>query len=187
MKISTSEFRKGLKIEMDGVPYKIVDLVHVQQKRRAVLRTKLKNVLTGATAERSFISGDSVEKPDLEEKRMEFLYADGDVLIFMDLETYEQISIDSKVIEDIVPYMKENEQVTVLFYNGNPISAELPQFIEVEIAETEPGIKGNTVTTSFKPAKLATGGNIMVPLFINEGDIVKLHSDDFSYVERVKN
>ncbi len=186
MQIPTSDFRKGLRIEIDGVPYKIVDMTHIQQKRRAVVKVKLRNILSGSIAERTFISGDRVERPDIEEKEMEFLYRDGELLYFMDNETYEQISIEQQVLEDIIPYMQENEQVTVLFYNGSPISAELPQFIEVEIAETDPGFKGDTVTTSFKPAKLVTGGTVMVPLFLSSGDTIKISTGDFSYVERVK-
>lgn len=186
MQISTSDFRRGLKIEIDGVPYKIVDMTHIQQKRRAVVKTKLRNILSGSIAERTFISGDRVEKPDLEEKEMEFLYADGDIYNFMDNETYEQITVDKKVIDDVVDYMKENEQITMLFYNGNPISAELPQFVELEIEETEPGFKGDTVTTSFKPAKMVTGGTVMVPLFLNTGDVIKVSTVEFTYVERVK-
>ena len=136
--ISTSEFRRGLKIEMEGVPYVIVDLVHIQQKRRAVIKTKLRNILTGAISEYTFLNGDKVEKPDVEERVMEYLYHDGDLYHFMDHETYEQITIDHHLIEDVIPYMKENEKITVQFYNGKPISVELPQFIELEVAETEP-------------------------------------------------
>ncbi|HDT11374.1 MAG TPA: elongation factor P [bacterium] len=186
MQISTSSFRKGLKIEIDGTPYKIVDMTHIQQKRRAVVKTKLKNILSGSIAERTFVSGERVEKPDLEEKEMEFLYSEGDIYHFMDKETFEQISIDKKIIDDVVPYMKENEQMAVQFYNGSPISADLPQFIEIEVAETDPGFKGDTVTTSFKPAKLVTGGTVMVPLFVSTGDIIKISTDEFKYVERVK-
>ena len=142
MAIQTSEFRKGLRIEIEGVPYKIVDMSHIQQKRRAVIKTKLRNILSGSIAERTFLSGERVDKPDLEEKVMEYLYTDGDHFYFMDNETFDQISIDEKVIEDVIPYMKENEKVTVLFYNGRPLSVDLPQFIEIEIAETDPGFKG---------------------------------------------
>ncbi len=186
MQISTSEFKRGLKIEIDGSPFQIVEMNHIQQKRRAVVKTKLRNILTGSIAERTFISGEKVDKPDLEEKEMEFLYTDGDMYHFMDLESFEQIIIDSAIIEDVVAYMKENEKVTVLFYNGAPISVELPQFVIIEIAETEPGFKGDTVTTSYKPATLVTGGNVMVPLFINSGDIIKVSTEEFTYIERVK-
>jgi len=168
------------------VPYKIIEMNHIQQKRRAVVKTKLKNILTGAIHINSFNSGEKVDKPDLEEKDMEYLYPDGDLYYFMDNETYEQIAIDINVIDDVVPYLKENEKVAVQFYNGTPISAELPMFVEIEIAETDPGFKGDTVTTSFKPAKLITGGNVMVPLFLNSGEIIKINTSDFSYVERVK-
>ncbi|MCK5808323.1 elongation factor P [bacterium] len=186
MQIQTSEFKKGLKIEIDNTPFRIVEMSHIQQKRRAVVKVKLRNILTGSIAERTFVSGDRVGKPDIEEKEMEFLYPDGELLYFMDSETYDQIAIDSNLIEDIVPYMKENEQVTVLFYNGQPISAELPQFISVEVKETDPGFKGDTVTTSYKSALLVTGGTVMVPLFLNTGDTIKISTGDFTYVERVK-
>lgn len=186
MQIQTSDFRKGMKIEIDNTPFKIVEMSHIQQKRRAVIKVKLRNILSGAIAERTFVSGDRVGKPDIEEKEMEFLYPDGELLYFMDNETYDQIAIDSLVLEDIIPYMKENEQVTVLFYNGAPISAELPQFITVQIEETDPGFKGDTVTTSFKSAKLVTGGSVMVPLFLNTGDTIKISTGEFTYVERVK-
>jgi elongation factor P len=186
MQISTSDFRKGLRIEIDGTPYQIIEMTHIQQKRRAVIKTKLRNILSGSIAERTFLSGERVDKPDLEEKEMEYLYSDGEIYNFMDLETYEQISIDNKVIEDVIPYMKENEHITVQFYNGSPISADLPQFIEIEIAETDPGFKGDTVTTSFKPAKLVTGGTVMVPLFVSTGDVIRIGTEDLRYVERVK-
>ncbi|HQM84570.1 MAG TPA: elongation factor P [bacterium] len=186
MAIQTSEFRKGLRIEIDGIPYQIVELQHIQQKRRAVIKAKLRNVLSGSIAERTFLSGERVDKPDLEEKVMEYLYADGDHYYFMDSESFEQISIDEKVIEDAIPYMKENEKVTVLFYNGSPISLDLPQFIELEIVETDPGFKGDTVTTSYKPAKLVTGGQVMVPLFISTGDVIRISTEEFTYIERVK-
>jgi len=186
MAIQTSEFRKGLRIEIDGIPYQIVELQHIQQKRRAVIKAKLRNVLSGSIAERTFLSGERVDKPDLEEKVMEYLYTDGDHYYFMDSESFEQISIDEKVIEDAIPYMKENEKVTVLFYNGSPISLDLPQFIELEIVETDPGFKGDTDTTSYKPAKLVTGGQVMVPLFISTGDVIRISTEEFTYIERVK-
>lgn len=186
MAIQTSEFRKGLRIEIEGTPYQIVDLSHIQQKRRAVIKTKLRNILTGSIAERTFLSGERVDKPDLEEKDMEFLYTDGDHFYFMDNETFEQISIDERVIEDAIPYMKENEKVKVQFYNGQPISLDLPQFVEIEIIETDPGFKGDTVTTSYKPAKLVTGGQVMVPLFVSTGDVIRVSTEEFTYIERVK-
>lgn len=186
MQISTSEFKRGLKIEIDGSPYQIVDMNHIQQKRRAVVKTKLKNILTGSIAERTFVSGERVGKPDLEEKDMEYLYTDGDLYNFMDLDTFEQITIDSSIIEKEIPYMKENEKVVVLFYNEIPISLELPQFVIIEIAETDPGFKGDTVTTSYKPATLVTGGGVMVPLFMNPGDLIKVSTEEFTYIERVK-
>ncbi len=185
--ISTSEFRRGLKIEMEGVPYAIVDLVHIQQKRRAVIKTKLRNILTGAISEYTFLNGDKVERPDVEEKTMEYLYHDGDHYHFMDQETFEQITIDESLISDVVPFLKENEKLTVQFYNGRPISVELPQFIELEVAETEPGVRGDTVTNTWKSAKVSTGGVVQVPLFVNAGDIIRINTaENFSYVERVK-
>jgi len=186
MSIQTSEFRRGLKIEMEGIPYQIVEMQHIQQKRRAVIKTKLRNVLNGSIAEYTFLSGERVDSPDLEEKNMEYLYQDGDHYIFMDNESFEQLPIDEKVIEDVIPYMPENTQVTVQFYNGSPISVQLPQFIELEVTDTEPGFKGDTVTTSYKPAKVSTGGQVMVPLFISNGDVIKISTEEFTYIERVK-
>lgn len=186
MAIQTSDFKKGLRIEIEGIPYRIVDMSHIQQKRRAVIKTKLKNILTGTSAERTFVSGERVDTPDLEEKAMEYLYTDGDHFYFMDDESFEQISIDEVIIEDVIPFMKENEKITVLFYNGKPISIDLPQFIELEVAETDPGFKGDTVTTSYKPAKLVTGGSVMVPLFISTGDIIKISTEEYTYIERIK-
>ncbi|HNT26625.1 MAG TPA: elongation factor P [bacterium] len=185
--ISTSEFRRGLKIEMEGVPYAIVDMVHIQQKRRAVIKTKLRNILSGSISEYTFLNGDKVEKPDLDERTMEYLYHDGDHYHFMDQESFEQITIDERIIEDAIPFMRENERVLVQFYNGSPISVELPQFIELTIAETEPGYKGDTVTSSFKPAKVTTGGTVQVPMFVGVGDVVRVNTaENFKYVERVK-
>jgi translation elongation factor P len=186
MSIQTSEFRRGLKIEMEGIPYQIVEMQHIQQKRRAVIKTKLRNVLNGSIAEYTFLSGERVDSPDLEEKNMEYLYQDGEHYIFMDNESFEQLPIDEKVIEDVIPYMPENTQVTVQFYNGSPISVQLPQFIELEVTDTEPGFKGDTVTTSYKPAKVSTGGQVMVPLFISNGDVIKISTEEFTYIERVK-
>ena len=186
MSIQTSEFRRGLKIEMEGIPYQIVEMQHIQQKRRAVIKTKLRNVLNGSIAEYTFLSGERVDSPDLEEKNMEYLYQDGDHYIFMDNESFEQLPIDEKVINDVIPYMPENTQVTVQFYNGSPISVQLPQFIELEVTDTEPGFKGDTVTTSYKPAKVSTGGQVMVPLFISNGDVIKISTEEFTYIERVK-
>ncbi len=185
--ISTSEFRKGLKIEMDGIPYNIVDLTHIQQKRRAVIKTKLRNILSGAIAEHTFLNGEKVDKPDLEERNMEYLYHDDDHYHFMDQESFEQLTIDERLIEDAIPFMRENEKVLVQFYNGSPISVDLPQFVELEISETEPGFRGDTVTSAFKSAKVVTGGTVQVPLFINTGDVVRINTaEDFRYVERVK-
>lgn len=185
--ISTSEFRKGLKIEMDGIPYNIVDLTHIQQKRRAVIKTKLRNILSGAIAEHTFLNGEKVDKPDLEERNMEYLYHDDDHYHFMDQESFEQLTIDERLIEDAIPFMRENEKVLVQFYNGSPISVDLPQFVELEISETEPGFRGDTVTSAFKSAKVVTGGTVQVPLFINAGDVIRINTaEDFRYVERVK-
>lgn len=143
--ISTSEFRKGLKIEMEGTPYAIVDLVHIQQKRRAVIKAKLRNILSGAIAEHTFLNGEKVDKPDLEEKNMEYLYHDGDHYHFMDQETFEQLTIEEKLIEDAIMLMREKEKVIVQLYNGNPISVDLPKFVELEICENEKGLRGDKV------------------------------------------
>ncbi len=184
---STAEFKKGLKVEIDGIPYVIVDFQHVKPgKGGAFVRTKLKNLLNGRVVDQTFRSGEKVEKPDLEEKEMQYLYREGDRYCMMDNETYEQIMLTEEQMGDGRLYLIDNLNVEVLFYNKQPITVELPNFVELAIAQTEPGVKGDTAAGGTKPATLESGATVQVPLFINEGDRVKVDTRTGAYIERVK-
>ena len=183
----TKQFRKHLKIELEGVPFAIVDFQHVSPgKGSAFTRTKLKNMLTGAVIEKTFKSGDKVDKPDLEQHEFQYLYREGDHFYFMNTANYEQQPIDGKVIGDAADYLKENTITQIQFHNGKAIGIDLPTFVELTIKQTEPGHKGDTVTGANKPAILETGAKIGVPLFVSEGDMVRVDTRDGSYVEKVK-
>ena len=182
---STSDFRNGLKIEFEGDPYIIVYFQHVKPgKGGAFVRTKLKNLKTGAVIEHTFRSGDKVEKPDLEDREMQFMYRMEKACHFMDTRTYEQIYLDEDHVGEAGNYLVENLPVKIQFYRGEPIGIELPIFIELRIVETEPGIRGDTVSGASKPAKLESGAVVQVPLFFNEGDRVKVDTRTGSYIER---
>ncbi|MCX7770690.1 MAG: elongation factor P [Proteobacteria bacterium] len=183
---STADFKKGLKIEFNGEPYEIIDFQHVKMGRGgAIVRTKMKNLKTGYVMENTFRSGEKVERPNLEEKEMQFLYKSDNDYVFMDNESYEQINISEGLVGDNKDYLMENMNVRILFFQGNPIGIELPTFVELKVVETVPGIKGDTVSGGGKPAKLETGATIQVPLFINEGDVIKIDTRTGTYIERV--
>lgn len=183
----TSDFRRGLKIEIDGEPYMILEFQHVKPgKGNAFSRTKLKNLLTGNVLDRTFKSGERVGKPDMVEKEMQFLYRQEDDFYFMDSDSYEQIAITRDQLQGADAYLVENVKVTVLFFNGRPITTDLPNFVEVTIAATDPGVKGDTASGGSKPATLETGAVIQVPLFINEGEKIRVDTRTGQYVERVK-
>lgn len=183
---STADFRKGLKIEIEGKPYIIVDFLHVKPgKGGAFVRTKLKSLVTGAVLERTFRSGEKVDRPRLEEKHMQYLYRDSDGFHFMDTDTYDQIFITSDHVGDSASFLSESLELTVLYHDGAPISLELPTFVELPIASTEPGVKGDTASGGTKPARLSTGLMVQVPLFVNEGDILKIDTRTGEYIERV--
>ena len=182
----TNQFRKGLKIELDGTPYAIVDFQFVSPgKGSAFVRTKIKNLLNGNVIERTFKSGDKVDKPDLENTEFQYLYMDGEHFVFMNTGNYEQMPIDASVVGDSKDFLKENLPVQILFFNGKAISLELPTFVEVLIVETEPGFKGDTATNTLKPAIVETGAKINVPLHVKEGDKIKVDTRDYKYVEKV--
>ncbi len=184
---STAEFKKGLKIELDGVPYAIVDFQHVKPgKGGAFVRTKLKSLLTGRVLDQTFRSGEKVKRPDLMEREMQYLYREGDRFCMMDNETYEQIMLTEEQVGEARLYLTENLDVKVLFFNKQPVAAEVPLFVELEVAQTEPGVKGDTAAGGTKPATLESGVTIQVPLFINEGDRVKVDTRTGGYIERVK-
>jgi elongation factor P len=184
---STAEFKKGLKVELDGTPFVIVDFQHVKPgKGGAFVRTKLKNLLNGRVVDQTFRSGEKVEKPDLMERNMQFLYREGDQCCMMDNETYEQIMLTDEQVGEARLYLIENMTVEVLFFNQKPVAVELPLFVELEIAQTEPGVKGDTAAGGSKPATLESGATVQVPLFINEGDRIKVDTRTGTYIERVK-
>jgi elongation factor P len=184
---STAEFKKGLKIELDGVPYAIVDFQHVKPgKGGAFVRTKLKSLLTGRVLDQTFRSGEKVKRPDLMEREMQYLYREGDRFCMMDNETYEQIMLTEDQVGEARLYLTENLDVKILFFNQQPVGVEVPLFVQLEVAQTEPGVKGDTAAGGTKPATLESGVTIQVPLFISEGERVKVDTRTGTYIERVK-
>lgn len=183
---TTQNFRNGLKIEYEGDPYIIVEFQHVKPgKGGAFVRTKIKNLITGRVLDPTFKSGDKVGKPDMDDKEMQFLYRDGEHYTFMDNTSYEQVMIDSDVVGDASRWLKENTDTSVMFWNGKPIGVTLPNFVELTITSCEPGVRGDTAQGATKPAVLETGASVHVPLFINEGETIKIDTRTESYVERV--
>ncbi len=184
--ISAGDFRKGITFEMDGEIYTIVDFQHVKPgKGAAFVRTKIKNIKTGATLEKSFNPNDKYPRAHIETKEMQYLYNDGDLYYFMDLETYEQIPLNVDQVEDAVKYIKENMNAIIKFHKGEAFSVDPPNFVELEVIDTEPGFKGDTATGANKPAIVETGASINVPLFINKGDIIRIDTRTGEYMERV--
>ena len=182
----TTDISKGLMVEIDGYPYTVTDFQFVNPgKGSAFTRCRFKNLLTGAVLERTYKSGEKLQEANVEERSMEYIYYNGECYAFMDNASYEQIEIPAKKVGDDAGFMKEGTTVKVLFYNGEAVSITLPTFVEVEVSETIVADKGNTVTTSFKPATLATGGTVQVPMFVKTGDVLKIDTRDKSYVERV--
>jgi len=186
MMASTSEFRKGLRILLEDEPFVIVDFQHVKPgKGGAFVRTRIKSLVTGNVLDRTFRSGDKVDLPELEESQMQFLYKEEDKFYFMDTNTYDQIFINEKSLGDAKNYIKEGLTIEVLFYKGNPIGVEIQNFVDLKIVKTEPGIRGDTATNVTKPALLESGYTIQVPLFVEEGEVVKIDTRTGQYIERV--
>ena len=183
--ISASEFRNGVTFEMDGKVMQVIEFQHVKPgKGAAFVRTKYKNVITGAVVERSFNPTDKYPTAYIERKDMQYLYSDGDLYYFMDMETYEQQPIDKSKLGPAFQFVKENMEVKVLSYKGNVFGVEPPNFVELEVTETDPGFKGDTATNATKPATLETGAEIKVPLFINQGDMIRIDTRTGEYMER---
>lgn len=184
---STADFRKGLKIEWEGKPYLIVDFQHVKPgKGGAFVRTKLKNMINGRVIDQTFRSGEKVGIPDLEEKEMQYLYREGDQFVFMDNDTYDQIYLSREQVGEQAHFLQENINLKVLYFKKEPIGLELPNFVELTVTSTEPGVRGDTATGANKPATLETGAVIQVPLFISEGDRIRVDTRTGEYLERVK-
>jgi len=184
---NTSDIKNGLKIELDGQPFTVVYFMFVKPgKGTAFTRTKLKNLLNGNVIERTFRTGEKLEEADVVTSQMQFLYDDGDSYHFMNTDTYEQVAIPSEVIGNASDFLLEEMKVDVLFYKANPVNIELPQFVELEVAYTEPAVKGNTSQGATKEAEMQTGAKVQVPLFIERGDVLKIDTNEGKYVERAR-
>lgn len=184
---STSDIRKNLKIEIDGTPFAVVDFQFVKPgKGNAFTRCRLKNMITGAVLDRTFKTGEKLEPAHLEEHDMQFLYEDGGMYHFMNNENYEQVAIDAGHVGDAVNYLVENLNVSILYFKGKPLGINLPFTVELEVAATEPGVKGDTASGATKPATLSTGATVLVPLFIQEGEKIVVDTRTGTYLERAK-
>jgi elongation factor P len=183
----TSDFRNGLIIRFKNDLYTVVEFQHVKPgKGGAFVRTTLKNLKSGRVLENTFRAGESIDPVRVERRKFQYLYRDGDFLVCMDNETYEQLPVNINLFDEGVKFLKESEEVDILFNGSEIINVEIPIFINLKVVETEPGFKGDTATNVMKPAKLETGANVAVPLFVNEGDVLKIDTRTGSYVERVK-
>jgi len=183
--ITAGEFKNGVTFELEGQVFQVVEFQHVKPgKGAAFVRTKLKNVITGATVEKTFSPTDKMPKAHIERKEMQYLYNDGDLYYFMDTETYEQTPLSKETIGDSLKFVKENMNVKILSFKGNVFGIEPPTFVELEVTETEPGFKGDTATCATKPATVETGAVVKVPLFIDQGDIIRIDTRTGEYLER---
>jgi elongation factor P len=185
MQVSTADFKKGLKIVFDGQPYAIVEFQHVKPgKGGAFVRTKLKHMRLGKVIDNTFRSGERVDLVDFEDKHMQFLYRD-DRYHFMDTETFEQVSLSDDEVGEAREFLREQTEVDVLYIDGSPVAVELPNFVELAIAKTDPGVRGDTAQGGTKPATLETGAVVQVPLFLNEGDVIRIDTRTGEYLARV--
>ncbi|WP_297811172.1 elongation factor P [uncultured Finegoldia sp.] len=184
--IQAGDFRKGTTFEMDGDVWQIIDFQHVKPgKGAAFVRTKIKSVMTGSNRDMTFNPNEKYEEARIETKEMQYLYNDGTLYYFMDPESYEQLPIDKESVEEAILYIKENDMATIKFFKGKAFQVSPPNFVELEITQTEPGIKGNTATGATKPATVETGATVNVPLFVNEGDKIKIDTRTGEYLSRV--
>ena len=183
--ITAGDFKKGITIEWDGGVWNIVDFQHVKPgKGAAFVRTKIKNVMTGAVVERTFNPTDKMPRAIIDTKEMQYLYNDGDLYYFMDPETYEQEPLSKDAVEEAVKYVKENMNVTIRYFKGKAFSVEAPNFVDLEVTKTEPGFKDDTASNTYKLATVETGYEIQVPLFINIGDVIKIDTRTGEYLSR---
>lgn len=186
MAVDTSQFRNGLKIELDGEPFTMIYFQHVKPgKGGAFVRTKLKNLRTGRVLDRTFRAGERLDEADVEERTMTYVYQDGENYVFMDTQTYDQTPFTPEQVGDARKFLKENLEVHVVLWRGRPIGVELPSFIEAAVTRCDPGVKGDTASGATKPATIETGAVLQVPLFIKEGDVLRVDTRTGEYVERV--
>ena len=184
--ISAGDFRNGITIEVDGNIFQIIEFQHVKPgKGAAFVRTKLKNIINGGVVEKTFRPTEKFPQARIDRKDMQYLYADGDLFTFMDTETYDQISLNRDTVGDALKFVKENEVCKVCSHNGSVFAVEPPLFVELEITDTEPGFKGDTATGASKPATVETGAVVSVPLFVNQGDKIKIDTRTGEYLSRV--
>ena len=184
-KKSAGEFRNGMTLEIEGNVYQVLEFLHVKPgKGAAFVRTKLKNVIDGGVVERTFRPTETYDEAFIERKKMQYLYSDGDLYYFMDQETYDQIPVSKDTVGDSLKFVKENEEVTIVSYQGNPFSIEPPLTVELLITESEPGVKGNTATGATKPDIVETGAQVMVPLFVDQGETIKIDTRTGEYLSR---
>jgi elongation factor P len=183
----TSDIRKGLKVLMDGNPWVVVEFQFIKPgKGAAFTRTRFKNLMTGQVLEKNIRSGEKLEPADVEERKATFLYREGDHFVFMDSGSYEQVHVTEEVVSDAAGIMPDNIEVELLFWNDRPVGLTLPTFIELEVVEAEPGVRGDTATGATKGARVSTGATIAVPLFVNTGDVIRIDTRTGHYLERVR-
>lgn len=185
--IYASDFRKGITFEMNGEPHVVIDFQHVKPgKGAAFVRTKYRNILTGATKEEAFNPNDKFPKALIETKQMQYLYNDGELYYFMDQNTYDQVPLTAELVQEAMKYIRENDTATVKFYKGNSFDVEAPNFVDLKVIETEPGVKGDTATNVTKVAIVETGAVVQVPIFINEGELIQIDTRSGEYLGRSK-
>lgn len=185
--VYAGDFRKGVTFEINGQPHVVLDFQHVKPgKGAAFVRTKYRNILNGATREEAFSPDDKFPKAHIETKQMQYLYSDGELYYFMDQETYDQIPLGEEVVEEAIKYLRENDTATIKFYKGAAFLVEAPNFVNLKVVETEPGVKGDTATNVTKAATVETGAVIQVPIFINEGELIQIDTRTGDYLGRAK-
>lgn len=185
--ITTADFRRGAKIEYKGEPFEVIEFQHVKMQQRApIVRTKIKSLKTGRVLEETFSAGEKFDTPPLEQKEMQYLYAEGDHHYFMDTESFEQIPLTAAQLGETKKFIKENMTVTIVYYKGEPMTVEPPMFVELQVVETDPAFKGDTASGGSKPAKLETGAVVKVPFHISIGDRLKIDTRTSEYIEKVK-
>ncbi|MDB5069483.1 MAG: efp [Candidatus Eremiobacteraeota bacterium] len=185
--ISSNDFRNGVTIIIEGQLWTVIEFLHVKPgKGAAFVRTRLKNVKTGSTVERTFRAGEKLERATVDNRDMQMLYNDADGYHFMDAETYENVTLQKDVIGDPADFLKDGMKIAVQFHDGTAIGADLPAHVELKVEETDPGFKGDTATGTTKPAKLETGATVNVPLFVNPGDVIRIDTRDRRYIGRVQ-
>ncbi|NLN14965.1 MAG: elongation factor P [Tissierellia bacterium] len=184
--ISAGDIRKGITFVYEGDVYQVIDFQHVKPgKGAAFVRTKIKNVMTGTIKDVTLNPSEKFERANIETKEMQYLYNDGELYYFMDNETYEQLPLEREAVEDSIKFLKENDTATIRFYKGKPFEVMAPNFVELEVVETEPGVKGDTATGATKPATVETGYTLNVPLFVNIGDIIRIDTRTGEYMSRI--